>query len=226
MSVVRIAPTQGLCNRLRVVFSFRKEALLKGWPLEVEWHLEEECVGHFLDVFEPVDGVDFVSVLSGEADYRGCYQCCPPDYADLRPNEAVRKFIRDNLRELGDDFVAVHVRRTDHSRHAIKRECFTPDEEFHEFVEGTQGPLFLATDEQEVQHEFRLRYGDRLKATSPFEHPDKLRQSSLMRSVADLYTCVLATQFKGSGWSSFSRLIITLRNGQGYRASLANASDM
>ena len=46
-----------------------------------------------------------------------------------------------------------------------------------------------------------------------FIHPNKdLRQTSLKIAIVDLYMCINSTNFKGSGWSSFTSTISQIRN--------------
>ena len=82
----------------------------------------------------------------------------------------------------------------------------------------------MATDCEEVQGRLRARYRARCHVGG---HPigpqvgSSLRQTSLRASVVDLFTCVEATVFKGSPFSSFSDAICHLRTVHG----AAHASD-
>ena len=59
----------GLCNKLRVVLSYREAAVVDGGHrLVVVWVVNEECPARFAELFEPLDGVDFLDSDDPELD--------------------------------------------------------------------------------------------------------------------------------------------------------------
>ena len=72
--------------------------------------------------------------------------------------------------------------------------------------------IYLATDNRQTQDIFHNKYKHRIK-TIKFINPlqRQLRHSTLEDTIIDIYTCVNATFFKGSGCSSFTDLINDLR---------------
>ena len=193
----------GLCNRLRVMFSYWKHCD----HLEVVWRVNSKCNGHFLDHFCQVPGIRFVDAPSGQVSYYGCHANGEPDYTHLKPLSEVMDQVANNVGQLGASFLAVHVRRTDHVRLAKKRRNFTADEAFFRFLDDRQENIFVACDCVATQNQFKSRYGNRMPVLSPFEFAKSRRKSTLRQAVVDLFTCVQAAEFLGSGWSSFSQLI-------------------
>lgn len=204
-----IQPTGGLANKLRVLFSFvRKQS-----NLVVVWPVEESCPGLFLDVFTPLKNVQFVVSIDSVPDYRGCSPSMIPNYSQLHLAPKLQEELHRRLREMGDrGYVAGHIRRTDHSELAKSKNKFTSDETFREFLDSTDLPIFIATDNGETQQYFKTLYENRLIIFH--EIPQELRSlraTSLEEAVLDLFLCVNATEFLGSGWSSFTDLIKVLR---------------
>lgn len=210
-SVVVVTPTGGLCNKLRVVFSYYKLAKHRNLPLVVIWETGKECNGFFLDYFQAVPGITFERSNSNNRtiDYRGCrtHKDYFPDYDELQLMPYMTSKIQNKIRVLGSQYIAVHVRRTDHVELAKKRNQYTGDEEFYKFIDAyPQCNLYIATDNKQTYDEFRNKYNRRVKL--PYnENVDDLRQTSLEDSILDLYMCMHSYKFKGSGWSSFSELI-------------------
>ena len=150
---------------------------------------------------------------------------------------------REALRAVsgGGAYLAVHVRRTDHYAVAMGRHV--PDEEFERFIggevdrrtdqSGSGGeaaclPVFLSTDCAELRASWCARHPRRCVVgghsigrglAHDSGSPQTLRQTSLHASVVDLLTCVEATVFKGSTFSSYSDAISRLRKVRGTAAA-------
>jgi hypothetical protein len=217
-----IMPEGGLCNMLRVVFSWYAKAKKAGRELVVCWVLSDACPGFFLDYFEPVPGIKFIKGYNPYAqyDYRGCNVLeefnNPSMYAALNPKAQIQEKVNANIAELrssGSGFVAIHARRTDHIKDAMANNKFTTDAIFFEFLDKQQYDtnIYLATDNLGTQEIYKNRYGNRLKAIKWITPRHTLRQTLLEDAIVDIYTCVGANAFQGSGWSSFSDLINDLR---------------
>ena len=114
----------------------------------------------------------------------------------------------------GSDYVAVHIRRTDHQCPEARR---THDGAFHDFLERhASSNIYLATDNAVTREAYRQRYGSRIKACTPVasgtireEQPE--RHTPVAQAVIDIFVCVYARTFKGSYYSSFSDAIAQLR---------------
>jgi hypothetical protein len=217
-----IMPEGGLCNMLRVVFSWYAKAKKEGRELVVCWALSDACPGFFLDYFEPVPGIRFIKGYNPGAkyDYQGCGVLEEFNYlsmyAALKPKAYIQARVDANIAELksgGLGFVAIHARRTDHVMDAMANNKFTSDATFFQFLnnQSQETNIYLATDNLGTQETYKARYGNRIKAMKWITPRRALRQTGLEDAVVDIYTCVGANVFLGSGWSSFTDLINDLR---------------
>lgn len=201
-----IKSNSGLANRLRILFFHFK--FYKS--IEMVWPVNRYCNGRFLDHFKHINGIRFVDRPCGPLHKFDGRITSNADYSQLLLRDEVLQQVAERLVLLSDGFTAVHIRRTDHSRLARHRRRFSPDENFYEFIEKTDGPLFVACDCPETQNRFSRRYANRIVGQSEFEFPKALRQTSLRTSILDIYTCANASRFLGSGHSTFSLLICRL----------------
>ena len=217
-----IMPEGGLCNMLRVVFSWYAKAKKEGRELIVCWAISDACPGFFLDYFEPVPGIRFIKGYNPVAkyDYQGCGVLQEFNhhsmYSSLIPKQHIQARINSNIAELstnGTGFVAIHARRTDHIRDALANNKFTSDTVFFDYINKhlPSVNIYVATDNLGTQELFNSRYGARIKAMKLITPRRALRQTDIEDAVVDIYTCVAANAFLGSGWSSFSDLINDLR---------------
>jgi len=211
-----IHPDGGLCNRLRVVFSYVHIARKTNRHMVVVWVKNEECGGLFTEYFQPIPDVTFVESTHLSVDYEG--GTIHPNYnentdciySDLILLPTIAREIQKRKAILGE-YIAVHVRRTDHTSLANSAESFTTDEEFVRFLGTHEGNMYIATDNKQTFSQFRTQFGNRIRIPYPNTFRDRLRETSLRDSIIDLYMCVHAKEFKGSGYSSFSKLIELLR---------------
>lgn len=194
-----------------MIFSYLQKAKENGGVLEVSWPVDQECNGHFLDVFKPVENVMFVEDESNLNFYG--FELCPgyerfSDYRELVPVDTVLNKICDMKEKMGR-YAAVHVRRTD-KLDPIKAPWFTntENEEFFNFIESHNFQnVFLAADSADTQKLFKNRYGDRIFYSSEIEPSNNLRQTSLSHAVLDLFLCIRSTVFFGTAKSGFTSFI-------------------
>lgn len=213
-----IKPRYGLCNYLRVIFSYLLYCKKHNKKLVVIWNVTDECPGFFLDYFKPLEGVEFLRTNPGlKVDYTG-----DGWHGDYNPYE---KFIFTGLELLPhmkeallekmntlNKYIAVHIRRTDHSRLATSENNYTDDSEFIQFL--NQYPdynLYIATDNRDTQNQFYSLYKDRIPIIRLINPSNKLRQTTMEEAILDIFICIEASHFKGSGWSSFSGTIEQFR---------------
>jgi hypothetical protein len=217
--MIVVAPTGGLCNKLRVSFSYWEYAKFNNKNLTVIWETCEACPGFFLDYFEPVNGITFLKENSEnlQIDYKG-YSCEPNFnsnikflYTDLKLQSRIQDSVNEKLKVLGD-FIAIQVRRTDHEEMAKSFNRFTTDEDFCKFIDDNpNGNLFVTADNKKSFDFFKERYSDRLILEYPADDPTKYRHTSLEDSIVDMLICTYATVFKQSDFSSFGDTIRQLR---------------
>lgn len=214
-----ICPCSGLCNRLRVLFRYYQKAKDEKKKLVVIWKTDPSCPGYFPDYFQSLPNVKFYPDNSHNwtFDYKGYgsynWNC---SYPGLRLKPKIQRIVDSLIRtHLGSNYIAVHVRRTDHIRVARRYNMFTQDEQFFQFLnKRLDSKIFLATDNLDTQLQFQKRYSNKVVVYRQIRPRTHKRQTSLKHSIIDLYMCVQANQFMGSGHSSFSKLISQLRKEQ------------
>ncbi len=127
----------------------------------------------------------------------------------------MKKKIEDKKRILGDNYISVHVRRTDHVELAKKHEQYTSDETFYDFIDkfDSNMNIYIATDDEKTYYKFKEKYSNRIK----FNFPEKnnkhsLRQTSLEDAIIDMYVCSFSKYYMGTKRSSFSRVIKLIKD--------------
>lgn len=223
MSIV-ILPTGGLSNMLRVTFSYYMKAISENKKLIVIWIDSNACPGKFTDYFNIPDNMEFIFAIErlkisqiSKVDYNGCFvhpnYNFPEMYKSLLPKPELIAKINNNIEILENNYIAVHIRRTDHVSMAKSVNQFTTDNDFIQFLDSYPNyNIYIATDNRESQDFLYQKYKNRVKTIkliSPIQY--QLRLTTLEDAIIDIYTCVNAKYFKGSGYSSFTDLINDLR---------------
>lgn len=211
MKELIIEPTGGLCNRLRVIFSYKRLAEEECKKLVVVWKTNEYCNGEFLDHYQEVEGISFVKNCNSEPFYRGCSGLPNPDYSDLRVKKEIMEEILRRKSILGAGYISAHIRRTDHVKLAEIKGLYTEDEIFIKFFKENSGNIFIATDNPETQIEFKKIFTNRLFIFNEIEKTERIRMTSLRESIIDINLCIESSNFIGTRYSSFSGFIENLR---------------
>lgn len=212
-----VATYGGLANRLRVIFSYAAVGVR-----DFVWEPDGEiCGARFSDVFEPIDGITIRD--SGPHDLR-TLDVAPrihPDwvnrYRELRllPPHASR-WAAFGLPAL---YSAMHVRRTDHVHNARLYNNFTTDEQFDAWLTTAKPDVYLATDNGTTQLYWMRAIRERGRRCHVLdgirvherENESGQRNTSLADAAIDLFALAGSPHFMGSGESSFSNLVGTLR---------------
>jgi hypothetical protein len=182
----------------------------------VVWANDKECEGLFLDYFLPIRHVSFVEATHLPVDYRGGDVHPSYDgqtdciYAQLVLQPWLAQKLAHKRSQMGT-YIAAHIRRTDHVSLAKQVNMYTTDEEFRKFFDASKETIYLATDNAQTFATFQQTYGQRIGHSYPKHNDNSLRTTTLQDSILDLFMCVHARKFKGSGYSSFSDLIHVLR---------------
>ena len=211
-----IKPTGGLGNCLRVVFSCFVKCKENNENLYVIWQPSAACPGFFLDYFEEIEGITFskTNKLGLKVDYQSSSSY--PNYSvnlenlKLRPH--LQKIVDNNIKLLDNNFIATHIRRTDHDPY-INNKKHTTDLDFIKFInDNPKFNIYIATDNRATQDKFIKLYEDRIKIIKLIEkNNNNMRKTLLEDSIIELFTCVYANNFKGSYYSTFSEMIFILR---------------
>ncbi len=211
--IVRV--TGGLANRLRAMLSRWDTA--EGFVWEPT---EEICSGRFIDAFEPIAkpiwSTHAFDLSTTDPDWsEGGNYDAPPwahRYRALVPRKHVQARIDTLMGHLGPEYIAMHMRRTDHVEYAKSENAFTEDDAFFNFAARSHLPCFLATDNGPTQRKVREWIGNRLHVNRTIDGDEEespggcgRRFTSLGEAVVDLYVCAGASAFLGSGASSFSK---------------------
>jgi len=226
MDEIIIHPCGGLCNKLRVTLSYYQFAKKENKKLIVIWDITSACNGFFLDYFEPIENISFMK--NNYNNYKIFYNgfSINQDYPFyIIPELKLLPFMIDEVQKklqiLENNYIAVHVRRTDHINDAKSNNLFTTDEEFYDFIdknineninENNELNLYVATDNKNTYNIFKNKYKNKLKIDYHNELFNSLRHTSLKDSIIDLYMCAYSKNFKGSGWSSFTDTINQIRD--------------
>jgi hypothetical protein len=215
----RLHPTGGVCNRLRAIFSH----LAAHGSIDVEW--DGDLPRHFLDLFEPIEGLNFTTGHTGHHDCGICAAAPAAwhsQYRKLQPVASIYRRILDARAALGGEYIAMHVRRTDMTPLAASIGLSLPtDEEYMAWMAAHPVlPVFLATDNGETQRKYQA-HDPRVRILAPMQGVETVRDmndhSSMFNgpqedAVVDLFVCAHASSFMGSGaFGTFSNTIEILR---------------
>lgn len=141
-----VEPLYGLCNKLRVIFSHRIVAKKENKEFKVIWKENPDCPGHFLDYFQAISDIEFIKDdnITVPIIKTFCrYKDITPDYTDLKLLPHIIKKINDKIILLGNDYTAVHIRRTDHINLAKSNNAYTEDKDFFNFLDISTNPIYI-----------------------------------------------------------------------------------
>ena len=213
----------GLANRLQAVMSRRHRG-----PMQVIWDLHEPALAgvSFGDLFEPLDGVTFVSAGVGADDTSFSVATDAPEgwekgYLELRPKLSILDRIAEVRLRIGKTYAAMHVRRSSgFLENVAPMGGTTLDHEFFNFYVDTEPmAVFLATDNAETQRMYLEKCQRRIFLPREVKTGTERQglgnhaiHTSVADAVVDLYVCAGATHFMGSRHSSFTDTINRLRS--------------
>ena len=228
--------TQGLSNKLRTLLGYLWVAAQEKEELNVCWEIGDACNGHFLDIFEPIYGLNFINSENGaEMDFSGfstfdeiLYGYMRRDNVDTDIYEEHQRMYRKlrplpHIQEKANMFceknsisrcIGMHIRRTDHEVLAKAVESYSPDVEFIRFIQNNPdcAGVFIATDNKATQDLFASLYGNRVLFYNNIGESERLRKTSLEEALIDILICSKCRSFQGSRYSSYSNLIEILRS--------------
>lgn len=235
--MIEIAVKGGLCNRLRAILGYIVEAQRNKCTLVVWWVPSAVCNCLWSDLFE--DSNLFVLQEGRNLTYPQHLTPVhnrPPHIKDSEIGSVIAAtcILRTNLQErvcalldqLGTDFVALHIRRTDHN------DSYEDDEAYADFscTCHPERSIFLATDNPRTYKTIQERTSSVTKMISGATFSDNDsgmrctplqdarvhvwrfgRATTVEDAVVDLWTAARSSSFAGTYYSSFSVWIEILR---------------
>jgi len=231
----------GLCNRLRYIIPYMSlinESNNVKSKIIIIWSSDEHCNGFYLDYFQPIDNVTFVTNQEVIQDFINMNnnninfitntvdkkilnfneKLNIFDKQFFKLNDIIYKEIKDIIKKkLLNKYIAVHIRRTDLDNHLKVKKIYdkrTKNKDFIKFIDNNKKyNLFIATDNIETQKLLMNKYEDRIKYIKIIYHDKNIRrQTELKDAVIDLFLCICSNKFKGTFYSSFSDFIKRVRN--------------
>jgi hypothetical protein len=129
------------------------------------------------------------------------------------PKLETLKKIEKIINILENNYVAIHIRRTDHVGLAISKNRFTTDEEFLSFLNSTKSyNIYLASDCLITQKKFKRICPKRIKYINFINNNlNGKRKTTFETAIIDMFVCAFASKFKGSDYSSYSDFINLIR---------------
>ena len=213
--MLTIQPTGGLCNYLRVIFSYYEYAKTINSELNVIWLITPACNGNFIDYFEPIPNMNIMFTVPENVDiyYKG-YDRHPDfkhNYNNLKLLPYMKEIIKTRINALENNYISVHIRRTDHIKLAKENNRYIDDDDFINFIDKFEKNVYIATDNEKTYNTFKRKYPSLVKLDYHETNSNALRHTSLRDAIIDIYMCAFSSNFMGSGWSSFSQVIDNLR---------------
>jgi hypothetical protein len=195
-----------------VIFSYYLWTKSIGEKLEVCWKINEECNGHFLEVFQPVRGITFTDD-SNNIDYQGSdwHKDFDPSkiflYKDLYLNIKNQNKLYRNLNKLGKNYASIHIRRTDQINFHNYSEMESY-EDFCKFIDEQKSfrKIFLATDNSDTQKWFLEKHKE-IFVNTIIQPSINLRKTSLSDAAIDIFTCIKGKKFMGTSCSGYTNFI-------------------
>lgn len=214
--MIIINPIGGLCNYLRVIFSYYEYAKANNLLLIVLWRVTDECNGKFLDYFEPVPNINFIyeSIEDSKIYYTGdkIHPEFRPNYTYLKLLPHMKELLKARINILENNYISVHIRRTDHISLAKLKNAYSNDNDFINFIDQfTDKNIYIATDNKNTYDLFKTKYSKLVKFDYHQTISNSHRHTTLKEAIIDIYMCACSSNFMGSGYSSFSHFINVIR---------------
>ena len=98
-------------------------------------------------------------------EYHGCsiHKDFTPDYTTLELLPYILKNINKKQKLLNNDYIAVHIRRTDHIQLAKDNNKYTTDTDFTNFIDSYPNKyLYIATDNLQTYKYYKHKYSDKV----------------------------------------------------------------
>lgn len=119
----------------------------------------------------------------------------------------MQNIIDENIVKLNNNYIAIHVRRTDLLDKSYAKDGILKYNEYDKFLNKYKDyNIYIATDNYDTQQYFYKRYKNRIKVITEIKKNihNNQRHTSLKHAIIDLYMCMNAKYFMGTSGSSFT----------------------
>lgn len=125
------------------------------------------------------------------------------DFSLFRPIPLLTQRIKKNRQDLGQDYIGVHIRRTDniHSIQLSPTSLFV-DRIATQLVQNPHTKFFLATDDEKEKDTLTTHFGEHI--VTPPDQADRDSIPGIQNAVVEMYTLAHAQRIWGSAQSSYS----------------------
>jgi|TARA_R110000824_G_scaffold90840_1_gene221594 hypothetical protein len=229
---IRLYSHSGLCNRLRLIASYKHLSDIKNKDIEMFWVKSVQCNALFKDLFKPIPNINFTYLrLNGRVAVRPKNTAIKIDlfphdkktkdknHLIFNPLDSILEEVEETKKRIGGEYIACHIRRTDIITIQKKYKIKPPsDEIFERFIEDHPNTkVFLATDNKSTQDKFIEKFTDRIfysvVVSGDGSKRSPRRTTSIQDAVKDMFLCIGAKDFIGTPCSSFSSFIENYRSG-------------
>lgn len=234
----------GLSNRLRILAAYLhiSTAVFGTTNIMMVWDVNDECPGHFLEVFQPIENVTFITTLDRRILTSYAYMSFQASYASIPYlfkafnltynasymhhiiRELYSHFIpTEHIQQQADEFIlehdickksSIHVRHSDfdHFHSDIVSE---EDKNATNYISHTlpSEQVFLMTDNYKTQNHFLSTFNDKIIIYKELpNHSSKLRVTTLPVTLIEVLICMHSKKFLGNEFSSLSNLVVVFQN--------------
>jgi len=224
--IIQIQAGGGLVNRLDRISSWYLHAQSNNKTLHVGWWNSLDCPGYFKDYFEGINNVVFhydtnVDIIV-DSDNHDALLLWHNDFMPysqyIHTHLKLKQQYQDEINSYShklQNYIACHVRRTDFVANPTH---YQSDQYFFDQIDKSGiSNIFLATDNNNTQQNFLKNYCARLSYIEEIDDTNSktfhaARNTSLITTIKDIYTCIQSTVFVGTPGSSLSNFIIQHRH--------------
>lgn len=241
MKSLNICLCNGLCNRLRSLYSHYNYCLANNLNMNIYNIPTDYCIEDFSKYFVFPKNISFICekyeednffkkwrsdnkslqnlVVSGG--FAGSGVSSPHsnkkcDYAyDGHKNNIYSelKFSEEiTSKVINEKYIAVHVRRTDIGT-LCRAKKMLENSYYYNFIDSHDSNLkiYIATDNNNTLSEFKEKYGSRIISNNSFDKKFGVRHTSVRDTIIDIFMCMQSTFFLGTRHSSMTDLIYQYR---------------
>uniref|UniRef100_A0A6C0AWH9 GT23 domain-containing protein n=1 Tax=viral metagenome TaxID=1070528 RepID=A0A6C0AWH9_9ZZZZ len=230
MTSFNVSLLNGLCNRLRSLYSHYNYCLAKNLNMNIYNIPTHYCIEDFSYYLVFPNNISFIHERSDNKELQnvvasggfvGGSVSSPHSnnksdhaydghknniYSELKFSEEITSKV------INEKYIAVHVRRTDICRLSNTYPMLS-DSYYMDFIDSHDSNLkiYIATDNKETSDIFKKKYGSRIISNNSFDKKFGIRNTSVRDTIIDIFMCMQSTFFLGTRLSSMTDLIYQYR---------------